>query len=432
MIDLACTLANMICAGSVEQTFSFALSALISMVDPRWVCFLIWDADLRRYTVGDTWQADGENEPAPDLRRSVLHLANAARQVDIQHARSLSSTHWYHPLTALDTHVGAVCMGIEQIPSDTGDAYQVLIKALGHTLYTNSRLEEAERERMELASDRRRLEQLLRAVEEQQRTIDQLLAAERQLSASLEAKIEERTAALRTAQNRLIQSEKLAVIGQLASSLAHELNNPLQAIQSGLGLVMTQINGNSPGVREDLDVIQQELERIQTIFRQMLDFYRPVSYEYLPLNVNAICEGVCILMRKKLQDAGVRLQLDLADLLPTPCGDSNQIKQVILNLMLNAAEAATSTDTQITLRTEIQKGGVLITVTDNGPGIPPVHLARLFEPLFTTKTRGLGLGLAISREIIERHDGEITVQSKPGQDTRFQIWLPTKEVCDHE
>lgn len=432
MNDLACTFANMICSGSVEQTLSFALSALVGLVDPRWVCFLIWDADLRRYIIGETWQANGDTQPPAELRRSVLYLANAACRADAQQARSLDLLHWYHPLNAAETHVGAVCMGIKQVPAHAQDSYSLLMKTLGHTLYTTSRLEQAERKRLELANDRQRLEQLLRAVEEQQRTIDQLLAAERQLSASLEAKVEERTAALKAAQNRLIQSEKLAVIGQLASSLAHELNNPLQAIQSGLGLVMAQINGTPSGVREDLDVIQQELERIQAIFRQMLDFYRPVSYEYLPLDVNAICEGVCILMRKRLQDSGMRLHLELAEHLPTPCGDSNQIKQVLLNLILNAAEAATSKDTQITLRTETQSDRVLISVTDNGPGIQPEYLGRLFEPLFTTKTRGLGLGLAISREIIERHGGDITVESIPGQYTRFQIWLPAKETCHNE
>jgi two-component system NtrC family sensor kinase len=430
MNDLACVLANMICAGSVEQTLSLALSALVSLVDPRWVCFLLWDADLGRYIIGETWQASGDTHSPAELRRSALHLANAASQSDIRQARSLDLSSWYHPLNAAETHVGAVCMGIQRIPHESQEAYEMLMKVLGHTVYTTSRLEQAERQRLELANDRQRLEQLLRAVEEQQRTIDQLLAAERQLSASLEAKVEERTAALRAAQNRLIQSEKLAVIGQLASSLAHELNNPLQAIQSGLGLVMTQINGTPLGVREDLDTIQRELERIQSIFRQMLDFYRPVSYEYLPLDVNSICEGVCILMRKRLHDAGIPLHLELAGRLPTPCGDSNQIKQVLLNLILNAAEAATSKDTQITLRTAAQSDRVLITVTDNGPGIQPEYLARLFEPLFTTKTRGLGLGLAISREIIERHGGDITVESSPGEYTCFQIRLPSKEVCE--
>ncbi len=432
MSDLACTLANMMCAGSVEQTLSFALASLITLTNPQWVCFLIWDADLKRYIVGDTWLPDTDLRDAASLRRLVLGQANAAHVSNAQTARALEINGWYHPLNAKETHVGALCLGVDHIPPEAQPPYDLLVKALSQALYTNVRLEQAERERAELESERQRLEHLLKAVEDQQRTIDQLLAAERQLSASLEAKVEERTAALRAAQNRLIQSEKLAVIGQLASSLAHELNNPLQAIESGLGLLMTQLNGAAPEVRQDLLIIQQELERIQTIFRQMLDFYRPVSHEHLPLDVNGICEGVRILMRKRLQDAGITLRLQLADHLPTPCGDSNQIKQVLLNLMLNAAEAARDEGARILVTTAAQGQTVIITLIDNGLGIPPEHLPRLFEPLFTTKTRGLGLGLAISREIIERHGGSINVESAPGEGTTFQIKLPVKDVCDHE
>ncbi len=432
MNDLACTLANMMCAGSVEQTLSFALASLITLTNPQWVCFLIWDADLQRYIVGETWLSDAEVRHPAAVRRLVLVQANAAYLSDAQTARALETSWWYHPLNAQGAHVGAVCLGVDCIPPEVQPPYDLLLKALSQALSTNARLEQAERERVELESERQRLEQLLRAVEDQQHTIDQLLAAERQLSASLEAKVEERTAALRTAQNRLIQSEKLAVIGQLASSLAHELNNPLQAIESGLGLVMTQINGTTPEVHADLTIIRQELERIQTIFRQMLDFYRPVSHEHLPLDVNAICDGVRILMRKRLQDAGITLRLQLAHHLPTPCGDSNQIKQVLLNLMLNAAEAARREEAQIQLTTAAQGQTVIITLTDNGSGIPPEHLPRLFEPLFTTKTRGLGLGLAISREIIERHGGSISVESVLGAGTTFHFKLPVKETCDRE
>lgn len=432
MSDLACTLVNIICAASVEQTLSLALASLITLTNPQWVCFLIWDADLKRYIVGETWLPDADARNPAALRRLVLGQANAAYLNDAQTARALETSGWYHPLNAKEAHVGALCLGVDHIPAEAQPSYDLLVKGLSQALHTNARLEQAERERAELESERQRLEQLLRAVEDQQRTIDQLLAAERQLSASLEAKVEERTAALRAAQNRLIQSEKLAVIGQLASSLAHELNNPLQAIESGLGLIMTQLNGAAPEVRTDLTIIRQELDRIQTIFRQMLDFYRPVSHEHLPLDVNAICDGVRILMRKRLHDAGITLRLQLADHLPTPCGDSNQIKQVLLNLMLNAAEAARREAAHIQLTTAAQDQTVIITLADNGAGIPPEHLPRLFEPLFTTKLRGLGLGLAISREIIERHGGSIGVESVLGAGTTFQIKLPVKEVCDRE
>src|SRR5262249_1770925 len=154
------------------------------------------------------------------------------------------------------------------------------------------------------------------------------------------------------AQERLIQTEKLAVIGQLASSLAHELNNPLQGIRSGLGLVIDEMDsGDSSRMRADLSIIQEELQRVESIFRQMLDFYRPVSYECVQLDVNAVCEGVQVLMRKRLQEADVSLSPNMTDHLPLTCGDRNQIKQVLINLMLNAAEAMPEHDGKIYLST---------------------------------------------------------------------------------
>jgi two-component system NtrC family sensor kinase len=355
-----------------------------------------------------------------------------AQCLDPESAQEPEPGFYYQPLNASADHVGAFCAGIDHLPSVT-DQYELLIQSVARALYTITRLEQADQERRQLEAERARLEQLLQAVEQQQRTIDELLSVERQLSASLEAKVEERTAALRAAQARLIQSEKLAVIGQLASSLAHELNNPLQAIQSGLGLVMSQLEtGNSSRVRDDLNTIQEELERIEAIFRQMLDFYRPVSFEYLPLDLNTICEGVRVLMRKRLQETNIALKLELADSLPLTCGDSNQIKQVLINLILNAAEALASGGGTITLRTAHNGQEACLSVTDDGPGISPQHRARLFEPLFTTKTRGLGLGLAISQEIVQRHGGSISAHSTLGQGTTFTAFLPVREQCHDE
>ena len=308
---------------------------------------------------------------------------------------------------------------------------RLLVQCVAKAISTHVALQQATREHNELEAEQERLQELLQAVERQQHTIDHLLKEERILSASLEAKVEERTAALRAAQKRLIQSEKLAVIGQLASSLAHELNNPLQAMQSGLGLVMGDLDtGSTEFLKNDLTIIQDELERIQSIFNQMLDFYRPVAHDNVPLDINAICEGVRVLMRKHLQTTSVTLHLRLAEPLPLTCGDSNQIKQVLLNLLLNAAEAMGDDGGNITLQSEHNSRQVCLSVIDDGPGIAAEHKARLFEPLFTTKTRGLGLGLAISQEIIERHKGAITVQDNPESGTIFSVMLPVQESCN--
>lgn len=422
-------LTDIFCAGNVEQTVTHALLAWADLAQPYWACLLLWDAELGRYIVGDTWLHAENGVDTPKLRRRVLKVAQS---LDTESTQMVESDFYYQPLNISSHHVGAFCAGIDHFPP-VNNQYELLVQSTARALYTVTRLEQADQERQQLEAERARLEQLLQAVEQQQRTIDELLSVERQLSASLEAKVEERTAALQAAQARLIQSEKLAVIGQLASSLAHELNNPLQAIQSGLGLVMSELGtGSSSRVRDDLMTIQQELERVETIFRQMLDFYRPVSFDYVPLDLNAICEGVRVLMRKRLQEANVALKLELADSLPLICGDSNQIKQVLINLILNAAEALASSGGTITLRSVYKGQQVCLSVSDDGPGIAPQHQARLFEPLFTTKTRGLGLGLAISQEIVQRHDGAIAVHSIPGQGTTFTVLLPVRENCHAE
>jgi len=425
-------LVDLIAARDVEQVVDRTLAILIDLLHPRWAGILLWDSALNRYIVGDVWLGAYPASEAPALRREMLRQGEMARQSDAGYARFVDTGLFYQPLyLASAQHVGAFCIGIDQM-LPTGE-YDLLVQASTSVLNKAVRLQRAEAEHAELLAERERLERLLQAVEQQQRVIDRLLSAERQFSAALEAKVEERTAELQAAQARLIQSEKLAVIGQLASSLAHELNNPLQAIQSGLGLLVSEVRrGNTPQVLTDLGVIQSELERIQALFRQMLDFYRPVSHECLPLNLNAICESVAVLMRKRLQDAHVSLHLDLSSPLPLTCGDSNQIKQVLLNLLLNALEAMPVQGGTIRLCTASDNGHVSIRVVDNGTGIAEELRARLFEPLFTTKTRGLGLGLAISQDIIRRHGGEITVESSPQTETVFTVILPVRDKCHDE
>jgi signal transduction histidine kinase len=425
-------LVDVVSAQDVEQVIEQTLSLLVDLLHPHWVGILLWDSALGRYILGDVWKGSCSPSEAQTLRREILRQGEMARQSDERRARFIDSSLFYQPLhTAALQHVGAFCININQLTLT--DQYDLLLQASASALYNAIRLQQAETEHSELYAERERLERLLQAVEQQQQVIDRLLADERQFSASLEIKVEERTAALQAAQAKLIQSEKLAVIGQLASSLAHELNNPLQAIQSGLGLLVSEVKqGNTPQALTDLGVIQSELERIQTLFWQMLDFYRPVSFECQPLNLNAICEAVQVLMRKRLQDARVDLHLDLSVPLPLTCGDSNQIKQVLLNLLLNAVEAMPAQGGNITLGTSSGDDQVSIHVIDDGIGITEELRTRLFEPLFTTKTRGMGLGLSISQEIIQRHSGEISVESTPKKGTIFTVSLPAREQCHDE
>lgn len=407
---------------TLEAVVRAALKLFVEMAQPDAACLLLWDVDLQRYVVGETWLGELPLNPATFQRYALRLLGNGKPITELELQ--------YLNLGTVATPIGAVAyVGGQLMPAAEVVRFA---RYVGRALDTNFRLEIAEREHCQLEEDATRLEQLLHAVEQQQRTIDRLLTTEREWSAELEKRVTERTNALQAAQKRLIQSEKLAAIGQLASSLAHELNNPLQAIQSGIDLMVDELNcENIPQIREDLPVIQEELERIESIFRQMLDFYRPTVQEHVPLDLNEICNGVNVLMRKRLQQSNVALELQPAPTLPLTCGDRNQIKQILINLILNATEAMEPAGGRICLQTSGAPTAdyACIRVTDQGPGIAAEHMQQLFEPLFTTKTRGLGLGLAISQEIARKHGGYLDVETQVQCGTTFTLYLPIREGC---
>ncbi len=409
------TYIDILTSNNLDEVIERSTARFMELVNPLAMCLLLWDTELHRYIVGETVVNDPQLAPSV-FRRVVLSFVGNRVSVTQEHLHCLR-------LDDHDQHVGLVVYkGDRVLDSPEANLYS---RCVGKALHINFRLAVAEREHHQLEADTKRLEHLLQAVEQQQRTIDRLLASEREWSAELERRVEAQVHALNEAQKRLIQSEKLAVIGKLASSLAHELNNPLQAIQSGIGLVIEDLRaGHIHQVELDLKVIEDELDRIQSIFRQMLDFYRPNQTERVPLDVNAICHDLAILMRKRLQRSNITLTLDLAEQLPVVIGDRNQIKQILINLMLNAAEAMDTVGGSVILKTASDEANVVITVADNGPGIPEEHLPHLFEPLFTTKVRGLGLGLSICEEIVKQHGGYIDVTTKVGVGTSFALQLP--------
>lgn len=408
---------DILTSNSLAEAIQRALARFVTLVNPVAVCLLLWDIELGRYIIGETIIGDSQIQAA-DFRRQALQMAHHEPVVNDVLCLSIE-----------DTQGQPVAMVIYQGGSVFAPDEAVLFsRYVGKAISTNFRIEIAEREHQQLEADAKRLELLLQAVDQQQRTIDRLLVSEREWSAELERRVEAHVKALKDAQKRLIQSEKLAVIGQLASSLAHELNNPLQAIQSGVGLMIADLQaGYVDQVETDLRVIEEELERIQSIFRQMLDFYRPTQIERVALDVNAICQDIAILMRKQLQNANVKLILQLTDDLPPVQGDRNQIKQILINLILNATDAMDGNGGHITLYTAATSDRLVISVEDNGPGIHSEHLPRLFEPLFTTKTRGLGLGLSICEDIAQQHGGYIDVSTEIGVGTTFALELPIQQ-----
>lgn len=232
---------------------------------------------------------------------------------------------------------------------------------------------------------------------------------------------------LERSQAQLVQAEKMAAIGRLAASIAHEINNPLQAIHNALHLSMHE-RLDEPRRKQYLAMAQAEVQRLIEIVQRMLDFYRPSRGGMEPTSVNSVAENVLALAHKRLQHGNVRVHTSFDPSLPPVPMVADQITQVFLNIVINAIEAMPSGG-DLWLETSLSEDGrwVLTSFRDTGQGMSPEQLANLFEPFYTTKADGTGLGLAISYGIIERHGGEIEVSSQLNEGTIFVVKLPVNQ-----
>jgi len=228
----------------------------------------------------------------------------------------------------------------------------------------------------------------------------------------------------------LFDTEKLAATGRLAASIAHEINNPLEAVQNSLYLLSRSIPEGA-AERSFLEIATRETQRMSRILRQMLGFYRPTT-AMASTDVNALVAEAETLVAKRLRENGVRIEKELLPTLPLIRASADQLKQVLLNLLLNATEAMPRGGRLIIAT---QTGGgeldahspdvVRIDVRDTGTGISEEAIARIFEPFFSTKMeKGTGLGLWVSHGIVQAHGGTLKVRSRPGQGTTFTITLP--------
>jgi two-component system NtrC family sensor kinase len=253
---------------------------------------------------------------------------------------------------------------------------------------------------------------------------------------TLEEKVEEATRDLQAAQAETARSEKLASVGLLAAGIAHELNNPLTGVLTFAHLVRKELPDDSPEA-EDLDLVIQETKRCAAIIRRLLDFAREKTPEKKYVDLNAMVTETTQLISQSAQVAAIDIVLDLDERLPAVWADEDLIKQVIMNLLVNAQHAIEE-DGTITVRTRerAQYPGsdpnaapvamAEITIRDTGCGIEQEHLQRIFDPFFTTKGvgKGTGLGLSVSHGTIEAHGGTIEVESEVGEGTEFRIYLP--------
>lgn len=226
--------------------------------------------------------------------------------------------------------------------------------------------------------------------------------------------------------SQLRQNERLAIMGRLLASVSHELNNPLQAIQNALFLLREE-KGISQQGQNDLEIVLAESERMAGLIERLRDTYRPAQAENLQATlVNSIVENVHALLATHLRKNGVAFEFHPDPELPFTMAQEGQIRQVMLNLMINAVEAMPEGG-KLTVSTKFLKSAreIMVSVSDTGKGIAPDILPRIFEPFVTNKKSGTGIGLTISHDIVVKHGGRIAAENKPGETgTLFSVWLP--------
>ncbi len=242
-------------------------------------------------------------------------------------------------------------------------------------------------------------------------------------SRQMEEKIQKTTADLRKAEAQLIRSEKLAALGQLAAGIAHEIRNPLTSINILIHSLAESFPSETPH-REDLSVVEEEIHRINEIIDQFLRFAKPAPPLFEKTDVLPIFEETLQLLRPQIERQRISVQKKF-QILPSITIDKEQMKQVILNLLMNAIQAMPAGGK---LELSGQLSGdphwIQFSIKDSGIGIPPEDMDKLFDPFFSTKEGGVGLGLSIAHRIIDQHHGKIEVESTSGKETLFTLWLP--------
>jgi two-component system NtrC family sensor kinase len=266
----------------------------------------------------------------------------------------------------------------------------------------------------------------------------QLRAANEQIvtwAKTLEYRVEEKTRELRRAQDHVLHVEKMASLGKMAAVVAHEVNNPLSGILTYAKLLRKWVASGQvehekhEEAMESLELIASESRRCGELIKNLLSLSRTAPMNVQSTDLDQVISRCLMLVRHQLESAGIELQLKLADNLPRmPC-DPEQIQQVLLALIMNAIDAMThGGNLWIESQMNHDENEISIRVRDDGSGIAPDVLPQIFEPFVTTKEsgRGVGLGLAISRGIVERHHGRIEVESELGQGTTFTVTLPAQ------
>ncbi len=239
------------------------------------------------------------------------------------------------------------------------------------------------------------------------------------------------TTEVQNLRQQLLQSEKMAVMGQLAAGVAHEINNPINGIITYIQLLLKKLDKNDvdPVVwKKNLNLVERETKRIGQLVKNLLNFSRKTEPEFRPVSLIQLINATLPLLNEQLLIKNIKLTEDCEGNIPDILGDFNQLQQVILNIVMNAVQAVEK-EGEIKIRCYAEGTSfVYFEVSDNGVGIPKEDLDKLFDPFYTTKTgkqTGVGLGLSIANKIVKAHHGRIRIESEVNKGTTVSVRLPT-------
>jgi len=221
--------------------------------------------------------------------------------------------------------------------------------------------------------------------------------------------------------------EQLKVSGAMVGGLAHKIRNPLAAMKLSIEVIVAEPDLQEKDRAVLLNVVE-EIRRIELLIKRFLSFARPAAAQLMTLNINKVVDETAKFLEKQplfaIPATGRRIVREFAADLPDIVGDPQQLQQVFLNLLLNAAEAMSEGTVTIKTWLDADAAAVCVTVSDTGKGIPAALMAQIFEPFFTTKVKGVGLGLAVAKRLVEEHGGSITVTGHQPAGATFQVVLP--------
>ena len=227
---------------------------------------------------------------------------------------------------------------------------------------------------------------------------------------------------IQSAQEQLVKTEKLYAVGEFSAGIAHEIKNPLTPIKM---LINTAKDKKKPLTDRDIDVIDEEISRIDSIVKGFLAFARPDSYEKTKVKINNILQEVVAVTRAKMEQSDIHLVEQYLPSLSEISGNHDSLKQVFLNIMLNAMQAMDEDGGTLTVETAAENGNIEVAIRDTGVGIAKKDIKKIFDPFFTTKKEGTGMGLALTYTIVSDHSGKIEMDSTLGVGTIVKVKFPT-------